>query len=166
MQRIIGWDKVKRIVPEIAREIDHYFINTVDLFPLVYNNFVDFHSDKSLTESVRCSWTKLLKEYKEKVNYNLAVIYDEVCDQYNLVEFKDLVIKSKGENQMWIKAKVTFPVDVEIIADGIWTLNEIKDKIIEEAKNTFLRTVNVNCKSDINYSISDLKIDFPEGQNV
>ena len=166
MQRLIGWDKVKRIFPEKAKELKEYFPDTNDLFLLIDNNFVDPYYDKSITEIVKPLWLSLQKEYKDKTNFNLTVIYDEACDHHCLVEFEDLVIKSKGENQVWIKAKVTFPVDVEIIADGIWTLNEIRDKIIEEAKNTLLRTVNANCKSNIPYNISDLKIDFPEGQNV
>lgn len=111
----ISWSNANILSSEIATYLTWRYIE-FEIFPLTYNEFLDFHqlenSKESFFKYMKFWWLPYLKnlELKEEI------VYDYIKSIYNTILLKDIVKRYNIRNIDFLEKLISF------LSDNIWSL--------------------------------------------
>ena len=141
----ISWSNANMLSSEIATYLTWRYIE-FEIFPLTYNEFLDFHklenSKESFLKYMKFWWLPYLKN----LDLQEEIVYDYIKSIYNTILLKDIVKRYNVRNIDFLDRLISF------LSDNVWSLftannisKYLKSQKIEIWTNIVLEYISYLC---------------------
>lgn len=141
----ISWSNANTLSSEIATYLTWRYIE-FEIFPLTYNEFLDFHklenSKESFLKYMKFWWLPYLKN----LDLQEEIVYDYIKSIYNTILLKDIVKRYNVRNIDFFDRLISF------LSDNVWSLftannisKYLKSQKIEIWTNIVLEYISYLC---------------------